>query len=201
MKLLVHLIIALLLALPVGSLTLTACSKSSQQATRYHCPMHPTYVSDKPGDCPICGMRLVPIDERKAGSASNGVPSAVGHDHEHPSAVGNQASHITWTCAMHPEVVADKPGRCPKCNMPLEPKPAADPKAAADPDAAVAPNASDANAVPHGERKVLYYRSPMDPKVTSPTPTKDSMGMDFVPVYSDEVSGNTSTVPGLAPIE
>jgi RND family efflux transporter MFP subunit len=30
---------------------------------RYHCPMHPTYISDKPGDCPICGMRLVPIEE------------------------------------------------------------------------------------------------------------------------------------------
>jgi hypothetical protein len=25
----------------------------------YHCPMHPTYVSDKPGECPICGMKLV----------------------------------------------------------------------------------------------------------------------------------------------
>ena len=28
---------------------------------RYHCPMHPTYVSDTPGDCPICGMRLTPF--------------------------------------------------------------------------------------------------------------------------------------------
>ncbi len=32
------------------------------QSAQYHCPMHPTYVSDKPGDCPICGMRLVPVE-------------------------------------------------------------------------------------------------------------------------------------------
>ena len=28
----------------------------------YHCPMHPTYVSDRPGTCPICKMDLVPIE-------------------------------------------------------------------------------------------------------------------------------------------
>ena len=28
---------------------------------RYHCPMHPSYVSDKPGSCPICGMKLVAL--------------------------------------------------------------------------------------------------------------------------------------------
>ncbi len=27
----------------------------------WHCPMHPDYISDKPGSCPICGMTLVPI--------------------------------------------------------------------------------------------------------------------------------------------
>ena len=29
----------------------------------YHCPMHPHYHSDKPGVCPICGMKLVPDDD------------------------------------------------------------------------------------------------------------------------------------------
>lgn len=28
---------------------------------RYYCPMHPSYTSDKPGECPICGMSLEPI--------------------------------------------------------------------------------------------------------------------------------------------
>lgn len=37
-------------------------SQSSTIKGKYHCPMHPTYVSDKPGDCPICSMSLVPIE-------------------------------------------------------------------------------------------------------------------------------------------
>jgi membrane fusion protein, copper/silver efflux system len=39
-----------------GKAASTAVSK-----VMYHCPMHPTYISDQPGDCPICGMKLVPI--------------------------------------------------------------------------------------------------------------------------------------------
>lgn len=29
-------------------------------ATVYTCPMHPEIVRDAPGNCPICGMKLVP---------------------------------------------------------------------------------------------------------------------------------------------
>jgi Cu(I)/Ag(I) efflux system membrane fusion protein len=36
------------------------------------------------------------------------------------------------------------------------------------------------------ERKVLYYKDPMGQPDTSPTPKKDSMGMDYIPVYEDE---------------
>ncbi len=28
--------------------------------TKYTCPMHPEIVRDAPGDCPLCGMALVP---------------------------------------------------------------------------------------------------------------------------------------------
>lgn len=31
----------------------------------YYCPMHPTYTSDKPGDCPICNMTLVAKEEEQ----------------------------------------------------------------------------------------------------------------------------------------
>lgn len=36
------------------------------------------------------------------------------------------------------------------------------------------------------EPKLLYYRHPMNPKITSPTPAKDEMGMDYVPVYAKQ---------------
>src|SRR3546814_13585316 len=36
------------------------------------------------------------------------------------------------------------------------------------------------------ERKVLYYRNPMGLADTSPVPKKDSMGIDYVPVYADD---------------
>jgi Cu(I)/Ag(I) efflux system membrane fusion protein len=40
----------------------------------------------------------------------------------------------------------------------------------------------------NGERKPLYFRHPMNPKVTSPTPAKDEMGMDYVPVYAADLT-------------
>jgi len=36
------------------------------------------------------------------------------------------------------------------------------------------------------QKKPLFYRSPMNPSVTSPVPAKDAMGMDYVPVFAEE---------------
>jgi Cu(I)/Ag(I) efflux system membrane fusion protein len=47
------------------------------------------------------------------------------------------------------------------------------------------------------DHKILYYRNPMGLPDTSPVPKKDSMGMDYIPVYADEGGG---TVPGTVTI-
>jgi Cu(I)/Ag(I) efflux system membrane fusion protein len=38
-------------------------------------------------------------------------------------------------------------------------------------------------------KKPLFYRSPMNPSVTSPVPAKDAMDMDYLPVYADDDAG------------
>jgi Cu(I)/Ag(I) efflux system membrane fusion protein len=38
-------------------------------------------------------------------------------------------------------------------------------------------------------RKILFYRNPMNASDTSPAPMKDSMGMDYLPVYADQAGG------------
>jgi Ni,Fe-hydrogenase III large subunit len=87
----------------------------SDAAAQYTCPMHPEVVSDQPGNCPKCGMTLVKSD------------AAADHDHGgHGEHAGQgHASHTEtaaqYTCPMHPEVVSDQPGNCPKCGMFLVP--------------------------------------------------------------------------------
>jgi len=58
--------------------------------------------------------------------------------------------------------------------------------------------AAEETASPEGERKVRYYRNPMGLPDTSPVPKKDSMGMDYIPVYADDMddAGTVSISPG-----
>jgi len=67
-------------------------------AAKYFCPMCPGVESDKPGDCPKCGMALERNPGRKPAAAKT-----------------------IYTCPMHPQIEQDHPGACPICGMALEP--------------------------------------------------------------------------------
>ena len=43
-----------------------------------------------------------------------------------------------------------------------------------------------------GQRRILYWRAPMDPNYTSDQPGKSPMGMDLVPVYEDDAPADGS---------
>jgi len=43
-----------------------------------------------------------------------------------------------------------------------------------------------------GKKEPLFYRNPMNAEITSPVPAKDSMGMDYIPVYADSESNKSS---------
>lgn len=42
------------------------------------------------------------------------------------------------------------------------------------------------------KKEPLFYRNPMNAEITSPVPAKDTMGMDYIPVYADSESSQLS---------
>lgn len=100
------LVLGLALAAAAG---ISACGKKAEEVaegTAYTCPMHPEETSDKPGECPTCGMDLVPVEE------SGEVEETIEVE---------EITAATYTCPMHADVKSDKPGDCPQCGMDLVP--------------------------------------------------------------------------------
>jgi len=131
-----------------------------------------------------------------------------------------------YTCGMHPQVIQEEPGFCPICSMALVPIEGTGawasgagsvaatewvctdfPQAVFDEPGvcpidgtALVPRGGRATrGAGGGKREILFYRNPMNPTVTSPVPAKDEMGMDYVPVYSDEVSGHQGAIVTIDP--
>jgi hypothetical protein len=41
-------------------------TQGEKQEERWTCPMHPEVIQSKPGNCPKCGMKLVPMEPKPA---------------------------------------------------------------------------------------------------------------------------------------
>jgi len=80
-------------------ITATACSKKqaekADQPQLYNCPMHPSFIADKPGDCTICGMKLVPMEKKSTAATSK--PKAM--------------KKTLYRSTMNPGEISDKPGK------------------------------------------------------------------------------------------
>ena len=86
-----------------------APAAQAEAKERWQCPMHPTIVQDHPGDCPICGMKLVKLDGGAGATGASGATAASDLPPEKDQ----------WQCPMHPSIVEDQPGDCPICGMKL----------------------------------------------------------------------------------
>jgi len=84
-----------------------------------------------------------------------------------------------YSCGMHPEVISDKPGNCPICGMKLTP---------------IKSTAQAKTGEPGRERKILYWRAPMDPTEIYDKSGKSKMGMDLIPVYEGEEAGGAGSI-------
>ena len=156
--------------------------KATQEKVMYHCPMHPTYVSDKPGKCPICGMDLVKMEAKnesqtKASEEKTLKEVCLEHKCTMDNCTMNVKTHI-------------KPGErlfCPICGEVIS---TANGKVV---------EIVQAPATTTPTRKILYYRNPMNPEATSPVPMKDSMDMDYIPVYDEKKEGTAGPVVTINP--
>ena len=152
-----------IIILSIGMFTVTGCGsnnekKNVESTQLWTCGMHPEVLLEESGQCPKCGMNLVPVKTDEQDDHS-------GHKHE------SDAPQL-WTCGMHPEVLLEEPGQCPKCGMDLVP----------------VKTTKEKDSVKKGEGKILYWQAPMDPTEIHDKPGKSKMGMDLIPVYEDDAS-------------
>lgn len=91
--------IVLLLLAAFLLIALVSCGKKAAEKAEhselYHCPMHPSFIADKPGDCAICGMKLVPMEKEA----------------EAPPAKPTPKKKTLYRSTMNPNEISDTPGK------------------------------------------------------------------------------------------
>ena len=89
-------------------------AKPNPKALCYVSPKNPNFIKEAPGKDPE-GNELVPVYATPA----SGPPAATGPAVAPTAKPEGKTKY--WRCPMHPEIVREAPGKCPKCGMDLVP--------------------------------------------------------------------------------
>ena len=161
--------------------------QTNNPAKYWTCGMHPSVrVSDaeyKKGNkkCPVCSMPLIPVSPEAAGNSEEAYYGCGVKEEGHCPHCDGGNPDAKCICGDHSFVEkGEKLKSCPVCGKPLKKIDTKD---------LTASKAAGVRMKPAAARKILYYRNPMNPNVTSAVPAKDPMGMDYIPVYEEESQG------------
>ena len=85
-----------------GMLMSTSSESTDDDAPEqlWTCGMHPQVLQEEPGDCPICGMRLVPVKETQTEKPTGKKPEG-------------EREIKYWRAPMDPTYISDEPGKSP----------------------------------------------------------------------------------------
>lgn len=79
---------------PGTSSSAPVLDESRQEHHLYTCGMHPWIISEEPGDCPVCGMKLTPK-----------------RDEDAPEEASGERTIVYWRAPNDPEEIYDGPGK------------------------------------------------------------------------------------------
>ncbi|SFF08455.1 copper-transporting P-type ATPase [Thermophagus xiamenensis] len=145
---------------------------------KFYCPMkcEGNKVYDKAGNCPVCNMHLVPVDDENHNHHHGEHKHEDNHEQHHHDERKHDTGHKThsggsgkYYCPMHceGEKTYDKPGDCPVCGMHLK---------------------KEEESPVSGSEKTIYT-CPMHPEVKQDHPGDcPKCGMDLVPEKAEETS-------------
>lgn len=145
---------------------------------KFYCPMkcEGNKVYDKAGNCPVCNMHLVPVDDENHNHHHGEHKHEDNHEQHHHDKHKHDTGHKThsggsgkYYCPMHceGEKTYDKPGDCPVCGMHLK---------------------KEEESPVSGSEKTIYT-CPMHPEVKQDHPGDcPKCGMDLVPEKAEETS-------------
>src|SRR3989338_6307506 len=143
----VALVLLVMFAVPLITNHQPLTTRGGSAHATYYCPMHHTYTAERPGDCPICNMKLVKREEQpaseQAGPAQPQSAKDICYMHNCPMMKPGQK------CPMMVVAKAGEKVTCPVCGTHI----------------------AEAS-TPPSERTILYWTDPMIPDFKADGPGK-----------------------------